>query len=49
MSLIDALTGWKTRLVNLLRLEEGLHDFEIGEKLILVLCIHLNSRHWNIA
>jgi hypothetical protein len=49
VSLIDALRGWKTRLVDLLQLEEGLHDFEIGDKFVLVLCIHLNSRHWNIA
>jgi hypothetical protein len=39
----------RTNFVDLLRFKCSLHDFEVGDVLILVLCIHLHTHHRNIA
>ena len=36
-------------LVDPFRFKCRLHNFEVGDVLILVFCIHLHARHWNIT
>lgn len=41
---------WEERYpVYFLRLEDVLHDLEIGDELVFVLCVHLDTIHWYVA
>jgi len=42
-------TEQKTRLVDLFGFEYVLHDLVIGDELVLMLGIHLDPGHWQIA
>jgi hypothetical protein len=42
------MEGTSTRLFYSLRFEHILHHFKIGYKLVFVLGIHFDARHWHI-
>jgi hypothetical protein len=39
----------RTYSVYFLCLEDVLHDLEIGDELVFVLCVHLDTIHWYVA